>query len=127
MKFGTWSHLSLENYFSADDFTLRNSGINARSYLKFSGQALSRMKMYVEIKAFEVNDSNNLYRNPDYHPDNGLTFADGTQHCLTDLFTNPFETVAQGAKPTLDNFDVTFQNPYADTQIGYKWAKIPGN
>jgi hypothetical protein len=84
--------------------------------------------MYVEIKAFEVNDSNNLYRNPDYHPDNGLTFADGTQHYLTDLFTNPFMTIAQYTdKPTLDNFDVTFQNPYVDTQIGYKWAKVPGN
>lgn len=119
--------MALENYFSADDFTPRNSGINARSYLKFDGQALSRMKMYVEIKAFEVNDSNNLYRNPDYHPNNGLTFADGIQHYTTDLFTNPFETIAQGAKPTLDNLGITFQNSYVETQIGYKWAKIPGN
>jgi hypothetical protein len=127
MKFGTWSHVALENYFSADDFTPRNSGINARSYLKFDGQALSRMKMYVEIKAFEVNDSNNLYRNPDYHSNNGLTFADGIQHYTTDLFTNPFETIAQGEKPTLDNLGITFQNSYVETQIGYKWAKIPGN
>jgi hypothetical protein len=127
MKFGTWSHLALENYFNADDFTPLNSGINARSYLKFSGQALSHMQMYVEIKAFEVNDSNNLYRNPDYHSNNGLTLADGSRHYLTDLFTNPFETIAQGAKPTLDNLGITFQNPYVDTQIGYKWAKIPGN
>jgi hypothetical protein len=85
------------------------------------------MKMFVEIKAFDVNGATNLYRNPDYHSDDGLTFADGTQHYLTDLFTNPFQAIAQGAKPTLDNLDVTFQNPYVDTQIGYKWAKIPGN
>ncbi|MDR2070109.1 MAG: hypothetical protein LBP81_01640 [Treponema sp.] len=127
MKFGTWSHLSLENYFDADDFTPRNSGINARSYLKFSGQALPRMQMFMEIKAFEVNDSNNLYRNSDYNADNGLTFADGSQHYLTDLFTNPFKAIDQAAKPTLDNLGITFQTSYLDTQIGYKWAKIPGN
>jgi hypothetical protein len=127
MKFGTWSHLAFENYFDADDFTLLKSGINARSYLKFSGQALPRMQMYVEIKAMEVNGSDNLYRNSDYNSANGLTFKDGSQHYLTDLFTNPFEAISQGARPTLDNLGVTFQNPYVDTQIGYKWAKIPGN
>ncbi|GMO24080.1 MAG: hypothetical protein Ta2B_03420 [Termitinemataceae bacterium] len=124
MQFGTWTQLGGEGNFKTinDDgsaaFDAQNVALQANSLLKFQGQALPHLWMFTEVKVAEV------YR--DIWRKGGIDLDDGVQHAVTDLLSNPINYASNdGANAGINEIHMVFQTPYLDTDLGFKYAKLP--
>ena len=144
-KFQTWSMLGLQAKFltvgledtSKTGMDLDSVGVGLKSYWKFSGYAVDKVPIYIEVALAENESFDNLYKRDSMG--NVVTdFADGFQNMFTDLIFDPLYWLG-GQKPTdadslnavnasgwayLGHFKAGFESDYVNWTTGYKYAKL---
>ena len=151
-KFQTWSMLGAQAKFltvgledtSKKGMDLDSAGIGLRSYWKFSGYAVDKVPIYIEVALAENGQTgneesgfDNLYKR-DSMGNVVTSFADGLQNMFTDLIFDPLYWIG-GQKPTdsdslnpvnasgwayLGHFKAGFETDYVNWTTGYKYAKL---
>ena len=147
-KFQTWSMLGAQAKYrtvGAIDTTkkgmdLDTVGIGLKSYWKFSGYAVDKVPIYIEVALAENEGFSNLYAK-DVTNKVTLSGADGFKNMITDLFFDPFYWLC-GQKPNdpvdgdhynavsatgwsyLGHFKTGFESDYVNWTTGYKYAKL---
>ena len=144
-KFQTWSMLGAQAKFltvgledtSKKGMDLDSVGIGLKSYWKFSGYAVDKVPIYIEVALAENESFDNLYKRDSMG--NVVTdFADGFKNMFTDLIFDPLYWLG-GQKPTdadslnavnasgwayLGHFKAGFESDYVNWTTGYKYAKL---
>ena len=125
IKFGTWSMLGYQMLWgdgSKDNRgTLDSAGLNLKSYLKISGEALKNFPVYFEIALAEQDNFNNLY-------EKGKTsWGTGWTNLLVDTIFDPtyYYGGQAAAASYLGHLKIGFNTPYVNWTTGYKYAKLP--
>ena len=144
-KFQTWSMLGAQAKFltvgledtSKKGMDLDSVGIGLKSYWKFSGYAVDKVPIYIEVALAENESFDNLYKR-DSMGNVVTSFADGFKNMFTDLIFDPFYWLG-GQKPTdsdslnavnasgwayLGHFKAGFESDYVNWTTGYKYAKL---
>lgn len=123
LKFQTWSMIGLQGKFNTKTQTLESAGIGAKSYAKFSGDALPNLPVYVEVALFENDGFENLYKK------DSLEFSKGLTNFLVDTFFDPihYYNGQKTAGTYLGHFKAGFSSPYVNYLTGYKYAKLPSH
>ena len=138
-KFQTWSMLGLQagldvlgEDVDGDEAGLETVGIGLKSYWKFSGYAVDKVPIYIEVALAENESFDNLYVK------DSLKFSDGIKNFLVDMVMDPFYWLG-GQKPTdsdslnavsasgwsyLGHFKTGFESDYVNWTTGYKYAKL---
>ena len=104
-KFQTWSMLGLQagldvlgEDVDGDEAGLETVGIGLKSYWKFSGYAVDKVPIYIEVALAENESFDNLYKR-DSMGNVVTSFADGFKNMFTDLIFDPLYWLG-GQKPT---------------------------
>ena len=127
LKFLTWSMLGSQFKFLTDDDKeqeldagLVSAGLNFKSYVKFSGYALPKVPVYVEIAIAEQDSFENLYKQDE------LDWEDGLKN-LVDLAFDPMYYLngEKAAATYLGHFKFGIESNYVNWTTGYKYAKLP--
>ena len=144
-KFQTWSMLGAQAKFltvgledtSKTGMDLDSVGIGLKSYWKFSGYAVDKVPIYIEVALAENESFDNLYKR-DSMGNVVTSFADGFKNMFTDLIFDPLYWLG-GQKPTdadslnavnasgwayLGHFKAGFESDYVNWTTGYKYAKL---
>ena len=144
-KFQTWSMLGAQAKFltvgledtSKKGMDLDSVGIGLKSYWKFSGYAVDKVPIYIEVALAENESFDNLYKR-DSMGNVVTSFADGFKNMFTDLIFDPLYWLG-GQKPTdssslnavnasgwayLGHFKAGFETDYVNWTTGYKYAKL---
>ena len=144
-KFQTWSMLGAQAKFltvgledtSKKGMDLDSVGIGLKSYWKFSGYAVDKVPIYIEVALAENESFDNLYKR-DSMGNVVTSFADGFKNMFTDLIFDPLYWLG-GQKPTdadslnavnasgwayLGHFKAGFESDYVNWTTGYKYAKL---
>lgn len=132
LKFATWSMIGFQGKWgdgTADNKNeLETAGVNLKSYLKVSGDALPGLPIYIEVALAENDSFKNLY-------EKGVTsWKDGFTKFGADVFFDPiyyFNSLGKGS--TEDTANLTYlghlklglDTPYVNYVTGYKYAKLP--
>lgn len=136
-KFQTWSMLGLQGTIDTlgedkdgDDAGFDALGIGLKSYWKFSGYAVDKVPVYVEVALAENESFDNLYKK------DTLKFSDGIKNFLVDMVMDPFYWLGGQKSSTPDNavgatgwsylghFKTGFESDYVNWTTGYKYAKL---
>ena len=127
LKFLTWSMFGAQAKFLTDDDSvneldagLESAGLNLKSYVKFSGYALPKVPVYVEVAVAEQDTFENLYKQDE------LEWEDGLKN-LIDLPFDPLYYLGgqDAAKTYLGHFKFGIESNYVNWTTGYKYAKLP--
>ena len=128
LKFLTWSMLGAQMKFLTDDDKaqeldkgLVSAGINLKSYMKVTGNALPNVPVYFEIAVAEQDSFDNLY-NQDI-----TDFDDGIKNFGSGLLFAPVH-ILNGEKTAgtyLGHFKFGIDTKYVNWTTGYKYAKLP--
>jgi hypothetical protein len=124
MRFRTWSMLGFQTKFNIKDgFETESAGINLKSYLKFRGDMLPNMPVYVEVALAEQDGFENLYKK------DSLSWGDGFQNLLVDTIFDPIYYYGgqDPAKSYLGHLKLGLTTPYVEFATGYKYAKLPAH
>ena len=133
-KFQTWSMLGVQaKYLTVGTFDttqkgmdLDSVGIGLKSYWKFSGYAVDKVPVYVEVALAENDGFANIFAK-DSEGNVTLKAKDGFKHLFTDLLFDPVayfnKEVADGTY--LGHFKTGFESDYVNWTTGYKYAKLP--
>ena len=138
-KFQTWSMLGLQagldvlgEDVDGDEAGLETVGLGLKSYWKFSGYAVDKVPIYIEVALAENESFDNLYKK------DTLKFSDGIKNFLVDMVMDPFYWLG-GQKTTdsdslnavsasgwsyLGHFKTGFESDYVNWTTGYKYAKL---
>lgn len=125
LKFNTWSMLGYQTKFgdgTKDNKTeVQSSGVNLKSYLKVSGDALPGMPIYIEVALAEQDGFNNIYNK------GSLEASDGLKNLLVDTIFDPmyFYGGQSAAATYLGHLKLGLDTPYVNYVTGYKYAKLP--
>ncbi len=119
----TWTMLGAQGKFNlaGTDKGMDSAGINLTSYLKFAGNALPNVPVYVEVALAEQKGFDNLYKK-------GTTeFKDGAMNLLVDTVFDPvyYYGGQAEAKTYLGHFKGGIETKYVNWTTGYKYAKLP--
>ena len=128
IKFMTWTMLGAQTKFlinedKANELTpgLESAGVNMKGYVKFTGEVLPKVPVYVELAIAEQDTFNNLYKQGE------LDFVTGLTNMGVDLIADPVAwfdgEVAE--KTYLGHFVWGFNSDYINWKTGYKYAKLP--
>ena len=136
-KFQTWSMLGLQAGLDVlgedgdgDEAGLETVGIGLKSYWKFSGYAVDKVPIYIEVALAENESFENLYKK------DTLKFSDGIKNFLVDMVMDPFYWLGGQKSSTPDNavnatgwsylghFKTGFESDYVNWTTGYKYAKL---
>ena len=136
-KFQTWSMLGLQGTIDtlgedkdSDEAGFDALGIGLKSYWKFSGYAVDKVPVYVEVALAENESFDNLYKK------DTLKFSDGIKNFLVDMVMDPFYWLGGQKSSTPDNavgatgwsylghFKTGFESDYVNWTTGYKYAKL---
>ena len=136
-KFQTWSMLGLQGTIDTlgedkdgDEAGFDALGIGLKSYWKFSGYAVDKVPVYVEVALAENESFDNLYKK------DTLKFSDGIKNFLVDMVMDPFYWLGGQKSSTPDNavgatgwsylghFKTGFESDYVNWTTGYKYAKL---
>lgn len=108
-----------------NDFNGKSTGLNLKSYWKFSGKITPIVPVYVEIAVAERENFENIYKK------NELSVGDGLKRLFVD---NIFDTIAfyNGEGTTADqtylgHFKTGVETKYVEWETGYKYAKLPSH
>jgi hypothetical protein len=123
LKFATWSMIGYQSKWNlnGDDKSLESSGLNLKSYLKVSGDALPGVPIYIEVALAEKDTFENLYKK-------GTTeWSDGWKNLLVDTVFDPvyYYGGQASAKTYLGHLKLGLDTPYVNYVTGYKYAKLP--
>ena len=125
LKFATWSMLGYQAKWGdgtkGNKNELQSSGINLKSYLKVSGDALPGFPIYIEVALAEQDGFNNLYNK-------GTTeWSNGWKNLLVDTIFDPIYYYGgqSAAKTYLGHLKLGLDTPYVNYVTGYKYAKLP--
>ena len=143
-KFQTWSMLGLQGTIDTlgedkdgDEAGFDALGIGLRSYWKFSGYAVDKVPIYIEVALAENGQTGNEESGFDnlYKKDT-LKFSDGIKNFLVDMVMDPFYWLGGQKSSTPDNavsatgwsylghFKTGFESDYVNWTTGYKYAKL---
>ena len=136
-KFQTWSMLGLQagldvlgEDVDGDEAGLETVGLGLKSYWKFSGYAVDKVPIYIEVALAENESFDNLYKK------DTLKFSDGIKNFLVDMVMDPFYWLGGQKSSTPDNavgatgwsylghFKTGFESDYVNWTTGYKYAKL---
>lgn len=126
-KFQTWSMLGVQAKFDTlakaddgDEKSFDSFGLGLKSYWKFSGYAVDKVPVYVEVALAENDGFENIYKL------NSLSAADGFKNLFTDLFCDPIYYLdgQKTAGTYLGHFKTGFESDYVNWTTGYKYAKL---
>ena len=132
IKFLTWSMLGAQTKFLLNDDTaneldkgVQSAGINFKSYVKFAGDVLPKVPMYVEIAVAEQDSFENLYKQGD--KEEKIDFIDGLKKFGVGILTSPVDALDGGAANAtyLGHFKFGISSDYVNWTTGYKYAKLP--
>ena len=132
IKFLTWSMLGAQTKFLLNDDTaneldkgVQSAGINFKSYVKFAGDVLPNVPMYVEIAVAEQDSFENLYKQGD--KEEKIDFIDGLKKFGVGILTSPVDALDGGAANAtyLGHFKFGISSDYVNWTTGYKYAKLP--
>lgn len=115
IRFGTYSGIGFESKFDSRTFEPFDAWTQFRGLLRFQAEAFGTLYINAEM-AMEGGASL-------YNTNNDVGWGDGWKHFFTDMLTNPIAYYSN--PPSLDQFRMTFQNPWVITDLGYKYAKLP--
>jgi len=125
LKFSMWSMLGYQTLFGDGTKDNKNeiqkTGVNLKSYLKVSGDALPGMPIYIEVALAEQDGFNNLYNK------GTLALKDGAKNLLVDTVFDPiyFYDGQAAAATYLGHLKLGFNTPVVNFVTGYKYAKLP--
>jgi len=128
LRFQSWSKAGFQTKFQlketvegAEDNGVLATGLNVKSYLKVSGEALKNVPMYIEVALAEQDSFNNLYNR------DSLALKDGLKNALVDTIFDPayFYGGQEAAKTYLGHLKYGITTPYVEWTTGYKYAKMP--
>ena len=125
LKFNTWSMLGYQTKWgdgTKDNKTeVQSSGVNLKSYLKVSGDALPGVPIYIEVALAEQDGFNNIYNK------GSLEASDGLKNLLVDTIFDPmyFYGGQSAEKTYLGHLKLGLDTPYVNYVTGYKYAKLP--
>ena len=128
LRFQSWSMAGFQTKFQlketvegAEDNGVLATGLNVKSYLKVSGEALKNVPMYIEVALAEQDSFNNLYNR------DSLALKDGLKNALVDTIFDPayFYGGQEAAKTYLGHLKYGITTPYVEWTTGYKYAKMP--
>ena len=122
LKFQTWSMLGFQTKFTVGEAMAADSaGINLKSYLKASGNAVPNMPIFLEVHLAEQDGFNNLYQK------DTKTWKDGLTNLLVDTIFDPIYFYGgQTAGATyLGTITAGFETDWFAYKTGYKYAKLP--
>ena len=142
-KFQTWSMLGLQaKYLTVGSFDksqkgmdLDSVGIGLKSYWKFSGYAVDKVPIYIEVALAENEGFNNIYAK-DSTNNVTLSAKDGLKNLFTDLIFDPLYWLGGQKSSTPDNavgatgwsylghFKTGFETDWVNWTTGYKYAKL---
>ena len=140
-KFQTWSMLGAQVKFDTvevkkpdgktlkDDTGVDSAGIGLKSYWKFSGYAVDKVPVYVEVALAENDGFTNLYQEGKFKKgvkqDPVKSWKDGFTN-LADLVFDPIYYLdGQAATGTyLGHFKTGFESEWVNWTTGYKYAKL---
>ncbi len=139
-KFQTWSMLGAQIKFDTvetkdssdrtlDDAGVDSAGIGLKSYWKFSGYAVDKVPIYVEVALAENEGFANLYQEGSFSKgvkkDPVREWKDGFTN-LADLVFDPIYYLdGQAAAGTyLGHFKTGFESEWVNWTTGYKYAKL---
>lgn len=128
IKFLTWSMLGAQAKFLLNDDTaneldkgLLSAGINLKSYIKFSGDVLPKVPMYVEMAVAEQDTFENLYKQGELEWKDGLNkFGVGILNAPVDFFNGGAANATY-----LGHFKFGISSDWINWTTGYKYAKLP--
>jgi len=128
LKFLTWSMLGAQAKFLTDDDSaqeldkgLVSAGINLKSYMKVTGNALPSVPVYFEIAVAEQDSFDNLYNQDITDFDDGLkNFGSGLLFAPVHIFNGE-----KTAGTYLGHFKFGIDTKYVSWTTGYKYAKLP--
>ena len=128
LKFLTWTMFGAQAKFLTNDDTaneldkgLESAGVNLKSYIKVTGNALPNVPMYLEVAVAEEDTFDNLYKQ------DTLKWKDGLQNYASGLAFAPVH-IMNGEKTEgtyLGHFKFGIDTQYVSWQTGYKYAKLP--
>ena len=106
---------------NGDDKGVESAGVNLKSYLKFSGNALPKVPVYVEVALAEQDSFENLYKK------DTTEIKDGALNMLVDTVFDPvYYYGGQASAATyLGHFKGGVETPFVNWTTGYKYAKLP--
>ena len=123
IKFLTWSMLGAQAKFGLADDTkgLQSAGLNLKSYVKFAGDVLPSVPVYVEIAVAEKDTFENLYKK------DSLEWGDGLKNLAADLIMDPvaYFNGNEANLTYLGHFKFGISSDYVNWTTGYKYAKLP--
>ena len=128
LKFLTWSMLGAQAKFLTDDDSaqeldkgLVSAGINLKSYMKVTGNALPNVPVYFEIAVAEQDTFDNLYNQDITEFDDGIkNFGSGLLFAPVHIFNGE-----KTAGTYLGHFKFGIDTKYVSWTTGYKYAKLP--
>ena len=128
LKFLTWTMFGGQAKWRTDDDKaqeidkgLESAGINLKSYIKVTGNALPNVPMYLEVAVAEQDTFDNIYKQ------DSLKAKDGSRNFGSGLLFAPVHTL-NGEKTEgtyLGHFKFGIDTMYVSWQTGYKYAKLP--
>lgn len=123
LRFQTWSMVGAQAVLNSSTFEVQNAGVGAKSYLKFSGNALTGVPVYVEIALAENDGFKNLYEK------GVLDLMDGLKNLAVDMVFDPIYYLngQKKAGSYLGHLKLGFDTDYVNFVAGYKYAKLPGH
>ena len=128
LRFQSWSMAGFQTKFQlketvegAEDNGVLATGLNVKSYLKVSGEALKNVPIFVEICLSDQQGMDNLYLR------DKLALKDGLKNALVDTIFDPtyFYGGQNAGKTALGHLKYGITTPYVEWTAGYKYAKMP--
>ena len=139
-KFQTWSMLGAQIKFDTvetkdssdrtlDDAGVDSAGIGLKSYWKFSGYAVDKVPVYVEVALAENDGFTNLYQEGSFSKgvkkDPVKNWKDGFTNLVDLVFDPIYYLDGQAAAGTyLGHFKTGFESEWVNWTTGYKYAKL---
>ena len=139
-KFQTWSMLGAQVKFDTvetkdssdrtlDDAGVDSAGIGLKSYWKFSGYAVDKVPIYVEVALAENEGFANLYQEGSFSKgvkkDPVREWKDGFTNLVDLVFDPIYYLDGQAAAGTyLGHFKTGFESEWVNWTTGYKYAKL---
>ena len=126
-KFQTWSMFGVQagldvlgKDVDGDEAGFETFGVGLKSYWKFSGYAVDKIPVYVEVALAENDQFKNVYEK------DVLKFSDGIKNLLVDTVFDPvYYYGGQTAAATyLGHFKTGVETDWVNWTTGYKYAKL---
>ena len=126
-KFQTWSMFGVQagldvlgKDVDGDEAGFETFGVGLKSYWKFSGYAVDKIPVYVEVALAENDQFKNVYEK------DVLKFSDGIKNLLVDTVFDPvYYYGGQTAEATyLGHFKTGVETDWVNWTTGYKYAKL---